>query len=47
VLGRSLEPLGFLINMYKNRYGTVLVILGSIFGGVVRASWTICWEHHW
>jgi hypothetical protein len=32
VLGRSLEPLGFLINMYKNRYGTVLILV-SMFEG--------------
>jgi hypothetical protein len=32
VLGRTLEPLEVLINMYKNRYGTVLILV-SVFGG--------------
>jgi hypothetical protein len=36
VLGRTLEPLGFLIHiMYKNRYGTILMLVSMI-----------CWEHH-
>jgi hypothetical protein len=35
VLGRGLKPLGFLINMYKNRYGTDLILVSMI-----------CWEHH-
>jgi hypothetical protein len=44
VLGRSLELLVVLINMYNDRYGSVLILV-SMFGGVVRASWTICCEH--
>jgi hypothetical protein len=31
-LGRRLDPLAFLINMYKNRYGTVLILV-SMFRG--------------
>jgi hypothetical protein len=44
VLGKTLEPLGLLIHMYKNRYGTILIIV-SMFGGCIgRDSGTICWE---
>jgi hypothetical protein len=32
VLGRTLEPLVVLINMYKNRYGIVSMLI-SMFGG--------------
>jgi hypothetical protein len=32
VLGRTLEPVVVLINMYKNRYGTVAILV-SMFGG--------------
>jgi hypothetical protein len=32
VLGRSFNLLVVLINMYKNRYGTVLILV-SMFGG--------------
>jgi hypothetical protein len=32
VLGRSMKPLVVRINMYKNRYGTVLILV-SMFGG--------------
>ena len=32
VLGRTLDPLVALINMYKNRYG-IVAILVSMFGG--------------
>jgi hypothetical protein len=32
VLGRSLDPLVVLFNMYKNRYGTVPILV-SMFGG--------------
>jgi hypothetical protein len=32
VLGRSLEILVVLINMYNDRYGTVLILV-SMFGG--------------
>jgi hypothetical protein len=32
VLGRTLELLVALINMYKNRYGTDLILV-SMFGG--------------
>jgi hypothetical protein len=32
VLGRSMKPLVARINMYKNRYGTVLMLV-SMFGG--------------
>jgi hypothetical protein len=32
VLGRSMKPIVFPINMYKNRYCTVLILV-SMFGG--------------
>jgi hypothetical protein len=32
VLGRSMKPVVVLINMYKNRYCTVLILV-SMFGG--------------
>ena len=32
MLGRTLDPLVALINMYKNRYG-IIAILVSMFGG--------------
>jgi hypothetical protein len=32
VLGRTLEPVVVLINMCKNRYGTVAILV-SMFGG--------------
>jgi hypothetical protein len=32
VLGRTLEPLVVIINMYKNRHGTIPILV-SMFGG--------------
>jgi hypothetical protein len=44
VLGRSFNLLVVLINMYKNRYD-IIPILVSIFGRCIgRDSWTIRWE---
>jgi hypothetical protein len=43
VLGRTLDPLVALINMYKNRYG-IVAILVSMFGG---CSEGYCWRIRW
>jgi hypothetical protein len=32
VLGRTLEQLEVLINMYKNRYGAVLILVSMVGG---------------
>jgi hypothetical protein len=43
VLGKTLEPLLVLINMYKNRHGIVLILV-SKFGGCSEGySWRISW----
>jgi hypothetical protein len=44
VLGRTLDLLVVLINMYKNWYGIAEYYFPCL-GGVVRDSWTICREH--
>jgi hypothetical protein len=43
VLGKSLDALVALVNMYKNRYGCVLILVFMFEGCVVRDSWMIGW----
>jgi hypothetical protein len=42
-LGRSFDLLVGLINMYKNRYGTISILV-LVFGGCIEGySWRIRW----
>jgi hypothetical protein len=41
VLGRTLEPLVVPINIYKNMYGIIPIL---VLEGVVSDSWMIFWE---